>query len=394
MAKQKAHRLRDLVITKVDFVDAGCNQRADIKLTKRAPGPEANDLDSVCGRIASMLAKALGFNKENAPEADEHAAVKKDARTFQETMNEQQKREIFQEIWRVTSALEESLCSICGDDEVADKATILKQSIDEFSALAKQAAEQWCQGKAAGIRKKAGDETKPKRPPKDNPKPGDPDPEQDENGVPTESTPKKDDKKPSVKKNTQEEETEMKINKNLLSEAELAFLDAIEKKAGTQEPEENATSMLGNEVKKVAQAGQVAPVVPEALQQIMERIDKRLADAENEKLIAVAKKYELLGVKAEEIMPVLKKAQEEPEVYGQFVKRMDNALAAVEKAGIFEEIGKRGGMEEPEASDANEAWAQVEKKAAEICKARPELSIWKARDMVCQEHPELAAKLD
>lgn len=32
-----AYKLKDLIITKVDFVDAGANQRANILLCKRAP---------------------------------------------------------------------------------------------------------------------------------------------------------------------------------------------------------------------------------------------------------------------------------------------------------------------------------------------------------------------
>ena len=63
-----ANKLKDLQITKVDFVDAGANQRANIMLFKRdAPkGGETVNTKNPVKKFLSSIAKALGITEDEA----------------------------------------------------------------------------------------------------------------------------------------------------------------------------------------------------------------------------------------------------------------------------------------------------------------------------------------
>ena len=64
-------------------------------------------------------------------------------------MNEQKRRRVTSEIWDICYALEESLCSIVLDDDVAaaDKPDLMEQSLEEFSETLKGLIPTWAQGK-------------------------------------------------------------------------------------------------------------------------------------------------------------------------------------------------------------------------------------------------------
>ena len=65
---------------------------------------------------------------------------------------------------------------------------------------------------------------------------------------------------------------------------------------------------------------------------------------------------------------------------------LDASVAAVEKSGIFSEIGKSGGAA---TSSADGAWAQIEKHAETIQKAAPTLTWAEAVDKACEQYPDL-----
>lgn len=84
-----ASKLKDLQVTKVDFVDAGANPEANIMLFKRAEeAPPAGDEAPAQGggifhRIVSAIAKAMGATDAQVDAAVEEIA-KGDATTFGE----------------------------------------------------------------------------------------------------------------------------------------------------------------------------------------------------------------------------------------------------------------------------------------------------------------------
>ena len=125
----------------------------------------------------------------------------------------------------------------------------------------------------------------------------------------------------------------------------------------------------------------------------MEPIQKRAEEAEQKSLEEVAKKYEILGTKAEDLVPVLKSMKEtSDEAYNKFIASMDNNLAVIQKSGLFEEIGKSGGAHT--GNDDTEGVAKMNAKVAEIKKSMPNLTDAQAQDIVMQNDPELRAMFD
>ena len=120
MPEKKKTLLRDLKIKSVSVVDQGANQHAHIQLAKRAENeseekPADND-KAFFERIGQAVAKMFRITRKG----DE---VEKDAQTF-EAIDDS--RKVRDEVWRITDALQSSLFSIIGDEELtgAQKAEI------------------------------------------------------------------------------------------------------------------------------------------------------------------------------------------------------------------------------------------------------------------------------
>lgn len=149
-----AKKLKDLEITKVDFVDEGANQRADIKLYKKkdATNPivaiPLSETESVGKRLLSAIGKVLGINAE---EVQKGAG----AQTFGEKITEVSRQKIVDEIWSVCYALQSSLASIVNDEELDgdNAAGLMEQSLSEFDDILKTAIADWSKGKNSVIKK-------------------------------------------------------------------------------------------------------------------------------------------------------------------------------------------------------------------------------------------------
>jgi hypothetical protein len=403
-----ASRLKDLKITKVDFVEAGANPEANILLFKNkegAPaagsteGPTAKGGEKSEGAVKkffSAVAKALGIGDENVDQAIEEIAKGYEAATFGEKMNEQKRRRVTGEIWDVCYALEESLCSIICDDDVdeADKPELMEQSLDEFSETLKGLIPTWAQGKTTNKINKSEQPMTPARLEmakaarekleaiiaKAEPTPPVTNPEGD----------------PIQKQKAEGEMEDMKIDKSKLTPEELAALEAIEKKAGIQE--EPAGDPTPGDVNKGA-ASPAAPAAgsePEAgegediykglhpaVKAELEKLRKAADAAEDREMAEVAKKYEIIGKKAEELVPLFKNLKAAGgNAYEQMITILDASVTAVEKSGIFSEIGKKGNGE-------TDSWTAIEKHADEIQKSMPNLTRAQAIDKACEQHPEL-----
>lgn len=118
----------------------------------------------------------------------------------------------------------------------------------------------------------------------------------------------------------------------------------------------------------------------------LERLRKAADAAEERELQEVAKKYEIIGKKAEELVPTLKSLKAAGgDAYDQMIAVLDASVAAVEKSGLFAEVGKSGGNGTP----AGGAWAEIEKHAEAIQKAAPTMTWAQAVDKACEQHPDL-----
>lgn len=408
-----ASKLKDLKITKVDFVEAGANPEANILLFKSkdgAPGAKSEPStakggeksDSPVKKFFSAIAKALGIAEdEHIGEAIDEIAKGYEAATFGEKMDEQKRRRVTSEIWDVCYALEESLCSIICDDDVPeeDKPELMEQSLNEFAEAVKELIPTWAQGKTTNKIAKNEQPITPVRlemakAAKEKLEAiiakGE-DPDTDPEGTSVEDGCKK----PNQKKSKGDME-DMKIDKSKLTPEELAALEAIEKKAGIpDEPanEPNPVPAATDVNKSEGQAGDnqntgeeediykgLHPVVKAEL----ERLRKAADQAEERELAEVAKKYEIIGKKTEELIPLFKSLKKAGgNAYEQMIAVLDASVEAVEKSGIFTEIGKKG------SNGDVDAWAAIEKHADEIQKSMPNLTRAQAIDKACEMHPEL-----
>ena len=167
-------------------------------------------------------------------------------------------------------------------------------------------------------------------------------------------------------------------------------------KADTEEDDEDEMEKCGGKCKKSADAEieksasasediykGLHPLVAEELK----RLRKRADDEDERMLTEVAKRYEIIGKKPEELVPVLKSLKAAGgSAYDDMISVLDASVEAVNKSGIFTEIGKSGsyGFGEETA-----AWAKIEKKADEIQAANPNMGRHQAIDMACMQNPNL-----
>lgn len=413
-----ANKLKDLLVTKIDFVDAGANPEANIVLFKRKPeGAAAEKKPQTAGGffrgVVAAIAKSVGATEEQIDAAMEEIA-KGDAVTFGDKMAQRQLRRTADEIWDYCYALEESLCSILRDQEIPaeNKPTLMTQSCAEFTAAVTAAIPKWSAGVPTKVEKAAGQPMTEER-----------------LQIAKEARDRLDDmiakaepKKPAGEPETPPDEGEqdtidkegdckdMKIDKSKLSAEELAALEAIEKKAGIPEetpaPAVSATLTDTGTVAKSAEptpAPAAAPAVDAddiykgmhpAVAEELKNLRKFRKETEDREIMAVAKKYELLGKKPEELAPVLKSLKAAGgTAYADMIGVLDANLAVVQASPAFTEIGKRGGTGSP-VCDADAAWAQIEKKAEEIRKSVPTLSYAQAIDKACEQNPDLVQQYE
>ena len=370
------NKLEDLKITKVDFVDAGANPKANIFIYKRAQSDT-----EITEKVSTSLAKSLGVTKEELQKA--FAGM-------------------------VGTALSEVVKSIditlldADQPKLADvdpPPTLTVEDIDKAKA------------------NKADEDKKDEEPIPDTPD------ETTEKEVDEEF---EDEEKCRAKKSIKKGENSMECN---MTEAEKVILEGLMSRMDSSERMflqklilRNTTggdaagdvqkslkepeNPKNNDVEKSAEETPPKVETPATeevnknmsdgttkLMKILGTVTQNLQDKiekmETNEFVVIAKKYEILGVNAEELAPMLKSAKSENEqIYNLAITTLDNALTAVEKSGIFTEVGKSG-----YASSAS-ADADLQAAAAEIRKAHPEMSVAKSIDKVFQERPDLRAAFD
>lgn len=397
---EKRAKLKDLRITKVDFVDAGANPNATVLLYKhkdqappQIPTEGGEKSEGMFKQLFTAIVKGLGLKDEHVNEAIKEISKSYEAATFDEKLDEMKRRQVTGEIWDVCFALENSLCSIIHDTEMtnADRAEMMNQSLDEFNTAVKVMVPSWAAGKTSNKISKAEHHTTPERLAdvkaakakldviitKTEPSP---DPGNTGGDEPTKTITMKG------------EPEEMKIDKSKLTPEELAVLEAIEKKAGIQETTPPAGDPLVKDVEKVAkETGSEEDIykgLHPAVRAELEKLRKAADTAEDRELAEIAKKYEIIGKKTADLGPLFKSLKAAGgNAYEQMIAVLDAGVEAIEKSGLFAEIGKRG-------TGDSSAWAALEKHADEIHKSMPSLTRAQAIDKACQTHPELVQEYE
>lgn len=396
--KSKPHKLKDLKITNVDFVDQGANRRADILITKRKDRTEG-----ALRKAWEAISKALGFDTpepagtgrtepaDPAGEPEGADPVKKDARDFDTQIGTANLDAIFQEIWKFTDAIGASLRSILSDENIADedRLSLMEQSIDQFSAAVRKAAAKWSAKQLSNIAKARGD------------------------GAP-----------PAAGTGNPEGETKhMKIDKSKMTKEERETFEALMKKYSVNEEPEGASG-AANPVKKDGASGAKAagnddpdddpdgtakcggrpvhksaedeaknsadPIVKSLMDEIAD-LKKYKENAEQRELEGIAKKYEPLGMKAEDLVPTLKNLKAMGgDAYGKYIATLDTSLSLQEQSGMFDEIGKSArGMSGAGAHGQSTAEAKIEGIAKSMCEKDPDLSYNIAKARAWAQNPDL-----
>ena len=118
-----------------------------------------------------------------------------------------------------------------------------------------------------------------------------------------------------------------------------------------------------------------------------------IEEQQKKEQVDLAKKYDILGQKPEELgaqLYELKKSNEE--MYKTCVAMLDSQVALIEKSPLFAEIGKSGHAG-GSYNGLSGAEAKVDAKAKEIMKAAPDMSYTEAIAKAWED-PALAAEYD
>lgn len=359
-------------------------------------------------RLITAITKAAGSETDTSELESVIDDIQKSSESFGERIAEVKNRKIADEIWDICYALQSSLCSILNDEDMdgTSAATAMQESLDEFYEFSKEAISQWSSGKATNIVKKEEvtasdlemmksarsrlDDTIEKA-----------EKAQEEPGA---EEPKKKDQ--NKNQNNAKGAEEMKIDKSKLTPAELAFLQSIEKRYGEEEgagaegvtpPAQNTDPTPATGVGKSNTPAQgtdggedIYKGMHPAVRAELENLKKFREATEERELEDVAKKYEIIGKKKEELVPVLKSLKAAGgTAYTDMIAVLDGAVAAVEKSGAFTEIGKSGGA----GTTDGVAWTKAETQAAEIMKSK-NVTKAQALDEVFRNDPELAAECE
>ena len=221
----------------------------------------------------------------------------------------------------------------------------------------------------------------------------------------------------------------MKIDKSKLTESERAFLESIEKRYGTEDDAGAAQTMqqptggagtaqptaantndetvakaleklgLSSITQQNQQQGEtddvfkgLNPVVKAQLEALM----KFKEEAEAKELKEIAKKYAILGKTEDELLPVLKSTKAaSQEAYDQLITTLDGAVAAVEKSGVFGEIGKNGHATQVGKSAApTTAEAKIDSIAKSYMEKAPGMAYSDAVAKAWEDNPDLMSQYE
>lgn len=404
MAKEKT-KLKNLTVKKVDFVDAGANQEADILLTKRLE-PDGEPEGFVKG-LLSYIKKYLPSHAGNVEEEIEDIE-KSGAQSFDDKLSERNMDRIRDEMWNVCYALQSSFISILmdGDLDKEQKREAMVQSASEFSQAVSGFIPQWSRGTIANVEICKADMFAPKA-----------EVLKSMRGVLDQMIEKAHDDETLEHPATPVElekggNEEMKIDKSKMSPEDKLKFEEMAKAYGWGEEGEGiepapasapapAPASQGGTEKPAAPVNESAPadtgvekgLHPEVAAEL-EALRKMRELFEERELYDVAKKYEVIGKKADSLVPQLKVLKSSGDAaYKEYLAILDEMVSIQNNSGLFGEIGKSGGYVPANTSEEDEAFAKARAKAAEIRKSRPEITMEQAIDQAIMENPELHAAL-
>ena len=133
--------------------------------------------------------------------------------------------------------------------------------------------------------------------------------------------------------------------------------------------------------------------LPDFVKDAIAKSEKFIEEQQMKEQVDLAKKYDILGQKPEELgkqLYELKKSN--PDMYNTCVSMLDSQVALIEKSPLFAEIGKSGNAG-GSYNGLSGAEAKADAKAKEIMKADPNMD-YTAAIAKAWEDPDLAAEYD
>lgn len=389
-------KLKNLKVKRVALVDEGANPDAFVRFAKskevKQPEQPAENEQGIMRRALAVIAKALGFDIEKGAHTFAEAA---EVRNYDAVMD----KEIYPMHW----AMMDSIRSILTDTEIDDttKESLLKQTLAEYSEAYTRAAPSWAKAELTNESVSKGDEDEADETPvlakirdhlnelieKGNCGGGRKRPIKKED---PEETPEKlgkeeiTDPEDGSKKPVEKGAIDMIFDTAKMTADELATYNDLAKRFGSEETPVTPAPVNTPQAAPAAGDDDVYKGMTPAAKAELESLRKFRQDYEDRQYIEVAKKYALLGKKPEELAVVLKSLKSAGgSAYDDMIGLLDSSISLLDKSGMFDEIGKRGG------TDTGDAWSKIEAHAHEIAKAKPEMSWAQAVDAACEAHPDL-----
>ena len=333
------NKLKNLNITKVDLVPEGANPDAFVTMYKsKTPIRKSGEAESF---------------------ADKLKDIKLD--------------DVVRQIWQYTESLSSSLISILRDDNIiqSDKKSAMDKSLEEFYGAATLSTEKWSGGSVSDYVATGSEELQ----------------------TATIVKALKAETLGILKSKNEGADNDMKIediDKDKLTDEEKKQLEAIVNKAGITKPEDDNgkdDNKDDKDVKKIKDEPinhdpeDIYKGLHPAVAAELKSLRKARDESEEREITAIAKKYEVIGKKSEELVPT---------AYQDMIGVLDMAVEAVEKSGAFTEIGKSGHSD----VSGSTAIAKARAIADEIKKSNPTMSDTEAMAKTWETHPELMEDYD
>ena len=180
------------------------------------------------------------------------------------------------------------------------------------------------------------------------------------------------------------------IDKSKMTPEDLAAYENLCKKyqaEGTQGTEPTTEPAPATDPAPVVEkSAEVDPVLKSALDEVAE-LKKAL---EMQTLTAVAKKYEILGKKTDELASTLYDLKKSGQAnYDAYISVLDESLALVEKSGVFGEVGKN-----THGANDSDPVAKIEAIAKGYQDADPTLDHNTAMMRAWENNPKLLAEYE
>lgn len=400
-----AQKIKELEVTKVDFVDRGANPDAHVMLFKRdnfgddksgVEPSKANDDDvekheSALKRFVTAIGKRLGLEPEDI-NATVNEIAKGDSQSYNEMIEDQNVDAISDQMWNMGYALRSSLLSILTDTNAADKTSAMNESLTQFSSAMQAAIDEWANGKVAVAKSALENVTE------DDIRVLSADMQRIESLI-QKASPDEPEISPATANVTKGDDDMLDTSK--MTPAEKMVYEDLRKRYSTDDATDGGNPVSPETPSITPEAVNVAKSVATSLVQSddiyaglhpavaaeIQMLRKRAEDADNRELTEIAKKYEIIGKKPEELVPVLKSLKAAGgSAYTDMITILDASVEAVNKSALFTEIGKSGSYS---TGAENGAWSKIEKKADEIQAQNPKLTRHAAIDMACMQNPDL-----